>query len=842
MSMDLIELKNIFEYELKRKLAQKCRTKNEEIRFLLNSFKFYDYQSSFIIDKNKWIKGVLKTGLCGFNINDLSDVFNKYDSYNTGYINYKNFCYYIYGKEDLLPIQKNYLDNNEELINEPNNNRLKSPFNDFKPPGLYERTLEMLEYENKINSRRTPNTNLGEIAKNNNNYKKNNIKSSLNKDYYYELLQKQSPQKQSPGMPFLNSTNLNMNINNNISNPNNKNNNSNLNSNFNNNLSIQNNSFSYENNDSDSIFKKLLLVLQNKINRDNGVMYYTFVQKLKLHENDDQTITLNAFYSALRDINISFRLNDLTDFFNFIDKSKSNKVPSEYILQLIRGNLNEKRKNVIKYIYSLLDKDNMGRVPIDLIKNLYNCKLHPDVYVGFKQEEDILKEFFYTLDMYCNLYNVRDYITCDEFVEYYWGVSASVIDDNYFEDILNGVWNSNIQRNKSINSMIEGNLNINKYNNENYRKELIGNQIDKTSNYYLNNRYVNSPNKNIYNYINYDNKSSPNLLQNKSEQSKYLSPYTPIPKENEFNHERVTPYYHPSKTPLYKGVKMFRSLRHNPITNEFIMSKDTPIDRYYDASKIKNINSNQKSINIYNNDSQNNKPVNELDQLRKIIISRGQKGIFIFQKILFLYDKEKKGEISYSKFNEVLEIFNIIMDKQSINSIFYYYDKEKKGVIKYNELLNELIGNISKNRELLIKKVFDCLIKDKNDNISINDLKQRFKSMNHPDVKNRYKSEKDVYFDFAESIDIFKNYRNNLSGYNYNNDFFNYHDFLDYYKEISMSIKEDKLFEDLIFNCWNNINVNNISNNEKYNGFDSFDNYNIRIQTANQILNKKTYF
>ena len=56
MSSDFIELKNIFEYDLKRKLTKKCLTKNEEIIFLLNSFKFYNYQSSFIIDKNIWIK------------------------------------------------------------------------------------------------------------------------------------------------------------------------------------------------------------------------------------------------------------------------------------------------------------------------------------------------------------------------------------------------------------------------------------------------------------------------------------------------------------------------------------------------------------------------------------------------------------------------------------------------------------------------------------------------------------------------------------------------------------------------------------------------------------------
>ena len=842
--MDLVELQKIFEYELKRKLAQRCRTKNEELRFLLNSFKFYDYQTTLLIDKNKWIKGVLKTGLSGFNINDLSDVFNKYDLNNTGYINYKNFCYYLYGKEDFLPLSKNYLDNNSELISDIYSNRLKSPFNDFKPPGLYERNFQMLENENRFNSRKTPSiNNLKEISKNNNNFNNNNIKNSLNKDYYYELLQ-----KQSPNTPFQNYSNINKNINN----DNNKNNSSNLNS-YKNNLEIQKFSTSFEN---ESHFKKLLLLLQSKINTDNGVTYYAFAQKLKLHENQiEKTITLNSFYSTLRDINISFRLNDLTDLFNYIDKSKSNNVPTETILQLIKGNLNEKRKIIIEYSYSLIDKDKMGRVPLDIIKSSYNCKLHPDVYVGLKQEEDIYKEFCYTFDVYCSLYNVKEYINCEQFIDYYWGISASIIDDNYFEDILNGVWNNNIKSNKNLNSLINDNLNIQKNSNENYRKELIGNTINNSSNYFLNNRYVNNPNvnENVFKYINYQNNSNSNsdsninLLKNNNQQNSYLSPYTPIPKENEYNHDRVTPYYHPVKTPLYKGVKTFRSLRHNPITNEFIMNKEVPIDGYYESSPIKNLYNNDKYIrNNYENKNNNNslseKPIKELEQFREIIISRGQKGIFIFQKILNLYDKEKKGEITYNNFNEVLEMFNIIMNKNSINYIFEYFDKEKSGVIKYDNLINELIGNININREMIIKNVFDSFSKDTNNKISIKYLKQRYKACNHPDVINKNKTEREIYYDFIESIDIFKNYRLHLQGQNYYDDLLSYQEFLDYYKEISMSIKDDKLFEEILFNCWNITKEKSVYNNEENNKINSYEESNLRINTANQILNNKGYY
>ena len=634
-----------------------------------------------------------------------------------------------------------------------------------------------------------------EISKNNDSY--NNHKS---------------PIKQSPNTPFIsNSSNLN----------NYKNNKPNL--------YIEKFSLYYEN---DSYFKKLLLLLQSKINKDNGITYYTFAQKLKLHEDrNDNTITLNSFYSSLRDINISFRLNDLTDLFNYIKKSNSNSnsIPTEKILKLIQGELNQKRKNIIENSFSLIDKDKIGRVPLDIIKNIYNCKLHPDVYIGLKQEEDILKEFYYTFDIYCSIYNVKEYINSGEFLEYYSGISPSIVDDNYFEDILNGVWNNNIKRSKNINSLINDNLIVNKNYSEKYRKVLMENKINSNINYYLNNRYVNSPNKNIYQFI--DNKSNENMIKNKREYTNFLSPYKEIPKENENIQGKITPYYHPLKTPLYKGVKMFRSLRHNPITNEFIMNKEKPIDEYYESSSLKNnnkYNNHDYKIHIKN---EKEKPIKELEQFREIIISRGQKGIFIFQKILCLYDKEKKYEINYNKFNEILEIFNINMSKNYINNIFEYFDKENKGIINYDNLINELIGNISIQREILIKNLFDSFNKDKNNKISLNDLKKRFKAINHPNIK--YKTEREIYYDFVESIDIFKNYK---SKYDYNDGLFDYQEFFDYYREISMSIKEDKDFENLLNNCWD-VTRQNIYKNEENNKLNSLKDNNLRIQAANQILN-----
>ena len=61
------EFQRIFEFEIRTKLSRRCQTKNEEIRQLYNSFHFYDFGSSSLIDKKGWIKGIQKIGLCEFN-------------------------------------------------------------------------------------------------------------------------------------------------------------------------------------------------------------------------------------------------------------------------------------------------------------------------------------------------------------------------------------------------------------------------------------------------------------------------------------------------------------------------------------------------------------------------------------------------------------------------------------------------------------------------------------------------------------------------------------------------------------------------------------------------------
>ena len=737
------EFQKIFEFEIRTKLSRRCRTKNEEIRLLYNSFRFYDFGSSSIIDKSSWIKGIQKTGLCGFNISDLSDLFSRYDKNNTGFINYRNFTFYIYGKEELLPLSKEYIDDNLNKLLENNKSKITTPLVEFKPPGLYDRSFEiMIDNEKRFNKINNKVNNMQKIVEEEKNEKINNY---INRT------------------PFIKRNKSNLS---NISD-----------------LSIQNYSLFFEN---ETKYKKLLEYFKSKININNGITYYTLMKELSYYQNqNDKTINLKTLYFVLRQLKIDFKFYDLIELFKYLDRSNKETIKVEELLKIIRGNIDTKRKAVIQNVFDMNDKNKLGKISIDEIKSLYNCKMHPDVYVGFKKEDECYKEFCYTFDIFCNFYEIYRYITCEQLVDYYTGISASIFDDNYFDDILNGVWNINIVSNKDMNSNINIDSTINNKNYKDiYKKELMGSKINTNNNYILNKRYVNDPSKNkvLFNYVN----SSLNLNKEEEKQNPNLSSYTPIPRINDQNFEKITPYNTPIKTPLYKGIKNFRNYRHNPITNEITINRENSKENKYYEEMMR---------------YKYNKISSVIAKLRDLIIARGRKGIFNFQKLFCLYDKEKTGQITYIKFIELCEIYNINLDRKNLKDIFEFYDKEKIGRMKYDELIQELIKNISIDRAILVKSIYNDFDKDKYGNIFINDIRKRFKAINHPYVRKGIKSEQEIYFEFLECLNIFRIYKCCVKNLN-NIDLLNYGGFLEFFKEISLSIKNDKLFEEIIY-CFN---------------------------------------
>ena len=762
--MDILELKGIFEYELKRKLAQRSRSPIEELRKLISALKFYDFSNSMVLDKDQFIRGVLRTGLCGFNISDLAKVFDLYDPNKTGYINYLNFSRYLYGKEELIPIA-----GNKEI--DDTNGKSDIDKSKFVPPGLYERNIDLNDIENnsdiKINK-----TNLNEI--NNNNIDLQNKPKRVN----YHMTKSQSQIMPQTKKDFQIEKEI----------PKEK----------------VNNDINQQETKNINYFKNLVNILRSKINTNNGITYYSFAHHLKSNEDKStKTTSLETLISTLELLQININTDDVINFFACLDYEQTGKVLTEEILRIILGEISENRKIAIITKFSEMDKDKTGYLPIKFLKNVFNAKFHPDCFLKQKPENEVFDEFMFTFEVFCFLKNIspEKNISYRDFVEYYTPISSSIQDDNYFNDILLGSWNIDEEKH---NKKITNEINMN-----NHNANQLNNEIS-------NNNMIIQNNQN--NNIQIEQRNNFQISQNKNINE------NPIYKNS---------YY----TPPFSPDKKLGKIRYNPITNEFTTSPKYQQRNINLNPNIDTINNNA-FYNIKNNNNVNTINTQELPsikKLRNLLSIRGMKSIFIIQRMLYIYDKNQSGEIPFEKLCDIFEIYNINIAREEIFEFFEFLDKEHKGLIKYNDLIMILINNVNENRIILIQNLFDKIRKGK-EYILLNDIKKYFNPEKYPDVLEQKKTSDEIAFDFIDSLEIFKEYNINLKNESIINGIMTYNDFENYFKEISLSINDDKIFDYIINFCWEV--DDRLYNNGNKNGYQ---NDNVRIRTGQQIINNQNF-
>ena len=926
MYSSLQDLQQIFEYELKRKLSERAKSSSGEMRVLLNGFKFFDINYTGIINKSQWIQGILRTGLTGFSENDLDSLFILYDRNNTGQIDYKNFCSFLYGREPLNPLTNNSQslkieqNNNEDLIQENNNQEMEMNLNNQN---------KQYNQNNNYNQYNTPNQNykrnynniiFGErnyINNDNNNIFNNNIDnnqrkpSNSSKNYFnnnqndnfgynkrtpidnYEYQENTNFRKSQRKINSYKSTFNNIFQQDSIQSNNKKINNCNL---------------------SESAINSIIISIRNNININNGIKLFTFIKNLKKRELNNSQISINDLYNLFQDMRINIPYNEIKILFNYTNKNDSDIIPTEQLINIIKGTLEEQRKLYIVEVFSNLDKEQTGKVQIDTLKNLFNAKKHPEVINGTKSQEEVFEQFCNSLDLYCEISNIpkNGELSFENFVDYYTGISASIPDEVYFEDMINGVWNNinninnknNQETNYSNNNINNNNCSSNdtnmKYNmnsilmgispndRNNNQNNGTNNRNNFNNNYKYNNKYNNmiqmecnvekkmknsmsSPfiydndvnNNQMNNYNNYRNaNNNNNILNNNNNNAQY--PFINY-SNNRNNHNK-------SKISVPKGIDNYQNKnkkRYNPILDEYypeitnsnqnnqnqndniVTSKNNNLNNLQNNNYRRNQIQHNNNFNILNNNIINdenttkessnisnitNEQSNPIIQLRNILISRGPKTIFTFQRMLTIYDRNNSGLISLEDFLNIFQLYNISLPDSEIQNIFNIYNQNNAEAINYSSLINDLIGEMNERRNLLVANVFNNFNKNENGEVSLKEIKQRFNPTNHPDVINRRKDSNEVYGEFLDILEIYREYVNNLKGGFINT--INFEDFKQFYGEISMSIKDDNVFENMMKNCWNiggNSGGYNKNNNRNNNDF----NCNIRARTGQQIMNTK---
>ena len=818
---NLNELKEIFEYELKTKLSEKAKTSISEQKTLLNCFKYYDINNEGFADESRWINSILRTGITGFSHNDLEKLYKSYVSNPSDSINYQNFCDYIFGRENVGKISYANI----------RNNKMK---NDMRDNNYYIRN----NFQNI------------DLNKYNRNY--------LNKNREYE----------------------------NVSNKNQGNN-----------------------------YELLIEKLKEKINTNNGMTYYTLIKNLKANEEKlSQTVSLDELSISLQQLHLNISSNDIYELFNYLDSEKIGRISTSDILNLITEPINEKRKIYLVKVFKSIDSDKKGEISINKLKNIFNAKNHPDVSDNIRNEDEIYNQFCYTLDIFIRFNNILNYsINLEQFIDYYSGISPSIKEDEEFQKILEKVWDvdkKQKEKKKFYNIIYKNNY-------ENYPEDsemginslFFGESHTERPKYdynydYLDEFYKSSQDINIRNKYNKNLNKNNNIIKNhlRSKTNVDLVQDTlerkAILNFNTLNNNKITNskrYFGQESDNIKEnnGKRIFKKKRYNPITDEFIQENNSfntghnIVNDLIKKDQIKKENEilikeeinpeieeyNTKNKKIYNFNTFNSKiKENEsLVKFRKLLVSLGTKSIFRFQKMLSIYDRDNSGFISFDNFYTIFQSNYIDIPLVDIKSIFGLFDNNNEKQInsaseykiKYDLLLKSIIGNISIKRRALIQKVFDSFSRDKNGKILISDMKNRFNPSRHPDVLKGSKTENKILGEFLDFLEIFREYYNNLhGGYTFNMGF---QEFLEFYSEISLSIEDDKDFENLLINCWdlelieqkdkmndnNKEQIDNIEGNNTYKKVQNLNkninenkqyNKNVRMRAGQQIINNRIFY
>lgn len=170
-------------------------------------------------------------------------------------------------------------------------------------------------------------------------------------------------------------------------------------------------------------------------------------------ENDSKTLNLPEFVKFCHDYRIPIVGRDINSLFEQFDKDKSGEINYDEFIYAFVGEMNERRKRLIKILFDSFDRNRTGFVDLDDIRNSYSPINHPDVLSGKRTEDEVLAEFLDTLQYHFSLLKSNkdensNKVGFEEFSEYFNNISVGIEDDDYFEDMIKNGFNLEERRPK----------------------------------------------------------------------------------------------------------------------------------------------------------------------------------------------------------------------------------------------------------------------------------------------------------------------------------------------------------------------------------------------------------
>ena len=200
-----------------------------------------------------------------------------------------------------------------------------------------------------------------------------------------------------------------------------------------------------EENEEQDLIEKIVMGLRNKLSTKglaNLISIETFFRDIDTE--NEQEIDFSAFKSVCERSNFELSEDDYKELFLAFTKEETNKLNYDEFIRILRGELVEKRKEIVENVFKNLDKENKGGLSVDELYQLYTPKGSYEFLYNKESEENAKKLFESTFKenhIYLNGEDGFDkLVDIDEFIDYYESVSLMILEDDTFKEVLLKSW------------------------------------------------------------------------------------------------------------------------------------------------------------------------------------------------------------------------------------------------------------------------------------------------------------------------------------------------------------------------------------------------------------------
>ena len=199
-----------------------------------------------------------------------------------------------------------------------------------------------------------------------------------------------------------------------------------------------------EENEEPDLIEVIIMRLRNKLSKlgiSNLISIETGFRNIDT--NNEQEIDFSTFKEACHQFNFELSEDECKELFLAFTKEETTKVNYDEFIRILRGELIEKRKQLVENVFKSLDKENKG-LSVDELIQIYNPKGSYEFIYNKENEENSRKIFENTFKenhLYLNGEDgVDKLVDIDEFIDYYESVSLMILDDDVFKEVILKTW------------------------------------------------------------------------------------------------------------------------------------------------------------------------------------------------------------------------------------------------------------------------------------------------------------------------------------------------------------------------------------------------------------------